>query len=879
MLCVNEEIAVAFRNLFELAKRAREMNFDPQPFPEPEVANSLAVRVEKLVGPAGVSKRIRELQGLPREKLAFTLAEEICQGKFGILPPQEAARQAIRTGLAVLTEGVVVAPIEGLVNVTIERNGDGSRYLALHFAGPIRAAGGTPAALTVLLGDHVRRILRLDRWKPSEEQIQKLIGEVRTYDHDYHLQYCPTDEQLSLALRNLPVELTGEPTDPKTKVRGGAVLVLCEGLLQKAPKLLKVVKALSLEGWDWLAKIDPKKKAEEKGGEEQETYLEEVIAGRPVFCLPKAKGGFRLKYGRARNTGMGAVGIHPATMYLLGLAVGTQLKLEYPGKAGTVAPVDSIDGPTVRLRNGEVRKLRTVEEAKQVEKEIERIVDLGEILISYGDFLENNFPLVPEGSIVGARMGRPEKAAPREMDPPVHILFPVGEAGGPTRNLVDAEEATVELLGRTEQIRPKELVKKAAEFLGEQVPPMVKGVKGLLSSRKVPECLEKGILRAKHGVTVFRDGTCRFDATNMPLTHFKPKEIGVSVEKLRELGYTKDVDGKPLVDEDQLVELKVQDLILPLSGGEYLLRVSQFVDDLLQKVYGLPRFYNCRNTWDLIGHLVVGIAPHTSIGVVGRIIGFTDTNVCYAHPFFHAATRRDADGDANAYMLLLDCLLNFSKEYLPTTRGGMMDAPLMLLTNVTPEQIDKVALNIEAVNSYPPELYEKAKSNALPSEVQIPTVGQGGKPGVTTDTSDITAGLKECRYRTLETMKDKINAQLELARKILAADEGMVAEMILHHHLLPDLTGNLTGYGKQQFRCTKCNGKYRRPPLSGKCPNCGNGTLILTVTRGGIEKYLPIAKKLKERASLYTRTRLEVFEEQLRQTFPVKQLSLADFLL
>jgi hypothetical protein len=879
MLRMSEEIAVPFRNLFELAKRAREMNVDPHPFPELEVANDLAARVEKLVGLAGVAKRIRELQNLPREKLAFTLAEEICQGKFGILSPQEAAKQAIRTGLAILTEGVVVAPIEGLTEVTIERNRDGSRYLALHFAGPIRAAGGTPAALTVLLGDHVRRILRLDRWKPGEEQIQKLIGEVRTYDHDYHLQYSPSDEQLSLALQNLPIELTGEPTDPKTKVRGGAVLVLCEGVVQKAPKLLKVVRVLSLEGWAWLEKINPKKKEEgEEEGEEEETYLEEVIAGRPVFCLPRAKGGFRLRYGRARNTGMGAVGVHPATMHLLGLAVGTQLKLEYPGKAGTVAPVDSIDGPTVRLKNGEVRKLKTVEEAKQVEKEIETITDLGEILISYGDFLENNFPLVPEGSIVGARMGRPEKAAPRELDPPVHVLFPVGEAGGPTRNLVDAEEATVELLGRTEKIQPKKLVEKVAKSIEEQVPPLVKGVKGLLSGRKIPESLEKGILRAKHGVTVFRDGTCRFDATNMPLTHFKPKEIGVSMEKLRELGYTKDVNGQPLLDEEQLVELKVQDLILPLSGGEYLLRVSRFIDDLLEKVYGLPRFYNCHGVKDLIGHLVVGIAPHTSIGIVGRVIGFTDTNVCYAHPFFHAAKRRDCDSDADAYMLLLDCLLNFSKEFLPTTRGGMMDAPLMLLTNVTPEQVDKVALNIEAVNSYPPELHEKAKSNALPSEVQIPTVGQGGKPGVTADTSDIATGPKECKYRTLERMEDKINAQLELARKILAADEGMVAEMILHHHLLPDLTGNLTGYGKQQFRCVKCNAKYRRPPLSGKCPNCGNGGLILTVTKGGIEKYLPIAKKLKERASSYTRTRLEVFEEQLRQTFPVKQLSLADFL-
>ena len=39
---------------------------------------------------------------------------------------------------------------------------------------------------------------------------------------------------------------------------------------------------------------------------------------------------------------------------------------------------------------------------------------------------------------VGGRMGRPEKAKRREMKPPVHVLFPVGLAGGIHRDLVEA---------------------------------------------------------------------------------------------------------------------------------------------------------------------------------------------------------------------------------------------------------------------------------------------------------------------------------------------------------------------------------------------------------------------------------------------------------
>ena len=44
---------------------------------------------------------------------------------------------------------------------------------------------------------------------------------------------------------------------------------------------------------------------------------------------------------------------------------------------------------------------------------------------------------------------------------------------------------------------------------------------------------------------------------------------------------------------------------------------------------------------DLVGHLVIGLAPHTSAGVLARIVGFTRANVGYAHPFFHAAKRRN----------------------------------------------------------------------------------------------------------------------------------------------------------------------------------------------------------------------------------------------
>ena len=81
------------------------------------------------------------------------------------------------------------------------------------------------------------------------------------------------------------------------------------------------------------------------------------------------------------------------------VAVGTQVKIDIPGKGATVAFVDSIETPTVRVKNGDVVKIRDVKHGIEIRKDIEKILHLGDILISFGDFLENNAQLVPTGYV------------------------------------------------------------------------------------------------------------------------------------------------------------------------------------------------------------------------------------------------------------------------------------------------------------------------------------------------------------------------------------------------------------------------------------------------------------------------------------------------
>ena len=103
-------------------------------------------------------------------------------------------------------------------------------------------------------------------------------------------------------------------------------------------------------------------------------------------------GGFRLRYGRSRATGLAAAGLNPVSMKAAGgfLSVGTQMKIERPGKACAVTPCAEREGPMVILDNGEFRRVDAMEDWEKIEERVVSIWDNGEILIGFGEFLENN---------------------------------------------------------------------------------------------------------------------------------------------------------------------------------------------------------------------------------------------------------------------------------------------------------------------------------------------------------------------------------------------------------------------------------------------------------------------------------------------------------
>ncbi|WP_318567945.1 DNA polymerase II large subunit [Salinigranum marinum] len=922
---------------FERAEAAKAQGWDPKPEVEIPVAKDMADRVENILEIPGVAERVRDLEGrMSREEAALALVTDFVEGSVGEYESKAGKIEgAVRTAVALLTEGVVAAPIEGIDRVEVLENDDGTEFVNVYYAGPIRSAGGTAQALSVLVADYARTLLDIDEYKPRTDEVERYVEEVTLYDKDTGLQYSPKDKETRFIARNMPIMLDGEATGDEevsgyrdlervdtNNSRGGMCLVLAEGIALKAPKIQRYTRKLDEVDWPWLQDLIDgtigDDTADAEAGEETDEsaaadrtsdeleddspdepagpprvepatkFLRDLIAGRPVFGHPSTPGGFRLRYGRARNHGFATAGVHPATMHLVDdfLATGTQIKTERPGKAAGVVPVDSIEGPTIRLANGDVRRIDDPAEALELRNGVEAILDLGEYLVNYGEFVENNHPLAPSsytvewwrqdlehaggdvqalsddphvdladptpaeafrwateydcplhpaytylwhdlsvpdfealadaveaGSVeaatadggvaldrpadeldgvlvlprtettthaletllvehrqtadelrvpewgpfvrslgftldldrtwerlsedartwgggenavaavnevapfrvreraptrIGARMGRPEKSESRDLSPAVHTLFPISEAGGSQRDVSAAAKARgddghrghfdvqmgrrlcpdcgtetyksrcPECAGHTEPhyecddcgtvVEPDDAgrvycdrcerdvssvawqpvdlnteLRAALDDVGEREASfdILKGVKGLMSSNKTPEPIQKGVLRAKHGVSSFKDGTVRYDMTDLPVTSIRPSELDVSAADFRELGYDTDVDGDPLRFDDQLVELKVQDIVLSDGAAEHMLKTADFVDDLLTRFYDLPPFYEVDERQDLVGELVFGMAPHTSAAVVGRVVGFTSAAVGYAHPYFHAAKRRN----------------------------------------------------------------------------------------------------------------------------------------------------------------------------------------------------------------------------------------------
>jgi len=1070
MMRYEEAIKDCFFKVFNVATEARAKGLDPRDCVEITPAADFSERVEVLTGPPGVGKVVREYtsKGLSREEVAFKVAEMIADGYFAKMPPEKLVEQATRTGLAIITSGIVAGPVEGIDCVRSIKSENGE-YAQIIFNGPIRSCGGTAMGLGVMICAHTAKLVGFQPYKPTQQELGRYIEEMMLYPQRQYIADMQTlQAETEMAVNNCYVAISSGPSlsieerrfvsvykniptiddHARNYVRDTVCLVLQEGLFLKAPKLLRIAKKIGLEGWDWLANIG-KGRIVTQVQAHSDSYLAQLVGGRPVFSVVDLPGGFSLRYGRSRHGGLYCFSVHPSVTYVLDgyPALGVQLKTSYPSKGATLQTCVSVEPPFVRLKDGRCKYLHDPDEARELSRkgEIEKILFLGEILISAGDVCEAGNVLLPgawciewyvqylekalnegkvpqhlldkineivknpscyvspedafeislalgvplhprytyafrwasiddikklqdaireardptlpldvkkvcedvliehsvengklvigaddfvalkylfkgEGTetndpleyvkatagiviydkhptIIGCRMGRPPNivsfSSGRRMKPPVHVLFPVGTAGGPSRLINKAAKkgkisivamcfvcpscketipykycpfcgVACEQLSSTPasyEVDLDKLFRRACERVGVQEGELnVKGVIGLTSEKKIAAPLEKGILRAKYNLYCFRDETIRVDIVHEPLTAFRPKEIGLTAEEAKKLGYLYDIHGNPLTSDDQLVHMYPQDLILPEETTDVFLRMAKYTDEMLEKLYGMKPFYNVKEGKDLIGHLFLAISPHTAAALVLRLIGFTKARTMFNHPLAISERRRDADSDGDSVTLALPMLIDFSRDYLPSKIGMLEDTPVTCIVQIDPTEVDAQGYGVDIVDRYPLEFYEAAMKKEPSSNWRdkIACIGTKIKTqdpftgySYTHDTTDINIGETKCRYQEKtpdgkkKAMSQKIMDTINMLKKLRGVILNDVVTRMIKSHLVPDYKGCMRSYSMQSFRCTKCNSLYSRMPLSGKCSRCGRD-LVQTVHKGTVVKYLWLIRYFSE---------------------------------
>jgi len=291
---------------FDVAKAARERGGDPTK--DVEIPHRSRHGRPRREHPRhrGVAARVRELEGeMSREEAALELVEDFVGGEVGDYDSDAGKIEgAVRTAVALLTEGVVAAPIEGIDRVEVLDNDDGTQFVNVYYAGPIRSAGGTAQALSVLVADYARALLGIDQYKARDEEINRYAEEIDLYDkgrrgsstrprrrreqvhrrkHAYHARRRGHRRRGGLGFRDL------DRVDTNS-ARGGMCLVAAEGIALKALKIQRYTRNLDEVDWPWLQDLIDGTIGKDEGGR----------SGRR--CGRRGRGG-RRGIGRGRRTG------------------------------------------------------------------------------------------------------------------------------------------------------------------------------------------------------------------------------------------------------------------------------------------------------------------------------------------------------------------------------------------------------------------------------------------------------------------------------------------------------------------------------------------------------------------------------------------------
>src|SRR3989344_4383467 len=118
----------------------------------------------------------------------------------------------IRIAIGYLTLGYVSSPIEGFIQLKIKKTADGKDFFAPYYSGPIRSAGGTEAAFSLVVVDYLRELFGYGLYDPTDDEVKRGVHECYEYhERITNLQYLPSEEEIEYLTRHMPIQLTGDP--------------------------------------------------------------------------------------------------------------------------------------------------------------------------------------------------------------------------------------------------------------------------------------------------------------------------------------------------------------------------------------------------------------------------------------------------------------------------------------------------------------------------------------------------------------------------------------------------------------------------------------------------------------------------------------------
>lgn len=371
-------------------------------------------------------------------------------------------------------------------------------------------------------------------------------------------------------------------------------------------------------------------------------------------------------------------------------------------------------------------------------------------------------------------------------------------------------------------------------------------------NHKTQELLDKTILRAKHHLPIFKDSLIHFSVINSPLASFKPFEINLPLEFLKDLGYFYDIHGNIILSDDQEILLQPNDIIVPEDLVDDILHVMAFINDELTFLFNKEPLYDLSiGSKSIIGSNVIGINKNYSVGMYGRIIGFSNAPVCYASPIWHLSKGSYCNGEmTDSFVLDFDCLLNLDLSQIISKVGMFRGIPIF--TQIEPDPdisssiIEKYSNKLALSKLIVPA--DVQKDTNLSIKIVIKELLDYNRYNKLLNFYDISNLTKLPYDNALSGLTDPIErldfifSHTSLLGTIIP---NKIFNMFLQSFLSNDMLPVLKAFYQKPVYCPAC-GFRNQIPMDSKCSNC-KSTLSISESLTYLERKFNDVKKFIEK--------------------------------